>query len=332
MSLPRTLATPIITWGAVIATLATSFPARSAILFYKNSDEFHAAAAARGHDLLGIEDYEDASNLNYSEAIDDPLDQYTDNETFEPGDILGAIRIQANLDGGYAPQPNPHGERALLVRNASGGTVDVNVTNNYGADSYDMIALEPLRAVGFSFIATVTTYLSNAQIHVWSDEGVLLGEYFSPAAAGGSQFVGLVTTEGENLDRVNLFKNYDHTAYVGADNVYAYGPASGHPLTLSAPTPGLGGTWNEVAVRGGTPGATVHLVYGRFSGATPIPSCPDELLIRKASVVAHAVVNDMGVATISAFVPARVSGTRVLLQAVQADACDRSDLIVHDFP
>ena len=110
------------------------------------------------------------------------------------------------------------------------------------------------------------------------------------------------------------------------------GPASGHPLTLSAPTPGLGGTWNEVAVRGGTPGATVHLVYGRFSGATPIPSCPDELLIRKASVVAHAVVNDMGVATISAFVPARVSGTRVLLQAVQADACDRSDLIVHDFP
>lgn len=104
-------------------------------------------------------------------------------------------------------------------------------------------------------------------------------------------------------------------------------------LTLNAPEPGEPGTINTLRVRGSMAGGNrIALVYGLNDGSEPVPGCPGLFADINAPQLAAILTSDAsGAAETSQFVPAQASGVTVLIQAVDLDACETSNLIRYGF-
>ena len=110
-----------------------------------------------------------------------------------------------------------------------------------------------------------------------------------------------------------------------------------HPtLTLQGPQPGRAGTLNGMRVTGCTPGARVHFYYSTHGGGTLVPGCnhTDGVTLQLENPIraGSATANANGVATLTRFIPgnARNLGD-ILIQAIDADDCQISQLVVVQF-
>ena len=134
----------------------------------------------------------------------------------------------------------------------------------------------------------------------------------------------------------------DHGEIVGRGNRSnghgaAYLLAPVHPtLTLQGPQPGRAGTLNGMRVTGCTPGARVHFYYSTHGGGTLVPGCnhTDGVTLQLENPIraGSATANANGVATLTRFIPgnARNLGD-ILIQAIDADNCRITQLVVHQF-
>lgn len=102
-------------------------------------------------------------------------------------------------------------------------------------------------------------------------------------------------------------------------------------MDLLPPAPGVAGEVNTLQVTGATPGATVHFVYGRHGGGFQIAGCDlqeNALQIDSPTIIGSAVADASGHATIDRFVPPIARDRTILIQAVVADECAISELMV----
>lgn len=110
-------------------------------------------------------------------------------------------------------------------------------------------------------------------------------------------------------------------------NVYQVIP---YDLTL---TPQLAGATNTWAVTGAKPGETTYFLYGTAAGSRPVPGCPGQTVgIGGVQILATDVADAAGNADFSLFVPAGVSGSTFLFQAVELSTCKVSQLLTVTFP
>jgi len=104
-------------------------------------------------------------------------------------------------------------------------------------------------------------------------------------------------------------------------------------LTLNPPDPGRAGEINYFDVFNATPRARVHFVYGLRSGSTPVPNCPGlSVDMGSPEIFGIGTAGSGGDVTVEAIVPTAASGKTVRFQAVEADACVVSNLVVFTFP
>ncbi|MCC6907771.1 MAG: DUF3466 family protein [Phycisphaerales bacterium] len=110
-----------------------------------------------------------------------------------------------------------------------------------------------------------------------------------------------------------------------------------HPtLTLQGPQPGTAGTLNGIRATGCTPGARVHFFYSTTGGGTLVPGCnhTDGVTLQLENPIraGTATANANGIATLTRFIPGNASNLgEVLIQAVDADNCQISQLVAHQF-
>ena len=84
---------------------------------------------------------------------------------------------------------------------------------------------------------------------------------------------------------------------------------------------------------GAAPGAGIHFVYGLKAGTFKVPGCPGLTVDIEMPVIAGISAADpLGQASFSGFVPSKLSGRTVLIQAVEHSACTASNLVTHTFP
>ena len=103
-------------------------------------------------------------------------------------------------------------------------------------------------------------------------------------------------------------------------------------LALEAPSPGVAGVNNTLTVRGASPGQLVWVVGGRLPGSREIPGCVETVGIAEIQILGNDVANESGEATITALLPAGLSGQTALFQAVVLSSCELSNLVNFSFP
>ncbi|MCC6907676.1 MAG: DUF3466 family protein [Phycisphaerales bacterium] len=107
-------------------------------------------------------------------------------------------------------------------------------------------------------------------------------------------------------------------------------------LTLQGPQPGTAGTLNGIRATGCTPGSRVHFFYSTTGGGTLVPGCnhTDGVTLQLENPIraGTATANANGIATLTRFIPRNAANLgEVLIQAVDADNCQISQLVVHEF-
>lgn len=114
----------------------------------------------------------------------------------------------------------------------------------------------------------------------------------------------------------------------GVDVAYALDPADTPTTTVLDPLPGKGGADNTIEVVGATPGAAIAVLYGPTSGESSLAECPGAVVEILAPRRMDAQADATGKASVTVFLPATLSGTRLLVQAVDLSDCDVSNLAV----
>lgn len=98
-------------------------------------------------------------------------------------------------------------------------------------------------------------------------------------------------------------------------------------MQVSDPFPGNAGELNTFVVTGATPGSRVTLAYADDQGTTAIPGCSDRFAqLSDPRIVGHALADGSGRAEVRVRVPAAGAGRRVLIQCLDRDACNVSNL------
>lgn len=101
-------------------------------------------------------------------------------------------------------------------------------------------------------------------------------------------------------------------------------------LTLQAPNPGTAGETSDLLVNGAIPGNNVFYGYGTSLGSTPIPFCPGVSVgLRNPVQIGSALVDALGNATLSAFIPSGALGRTVFLQSLERETCHTSNVVAH---
>jgi len=103
-------------------------------------------------------------------------------------------------------------------------------------------------------------------------------------------------------------------------------------LTLAPPVPGTVGVLNEFVATNATPGRRVYFAGSLNLGSANVPGCPGlSVDLAQPTVLGYDVSDGNGNATITRFVPRIVQDLTIYFQAVDASACDVSNLVEHVF-
>ena len=225
---------------AVLAIAVFAFaalPANAATIFFAN-DAAGFAAAMAGNTSLGTEDFE-GSILGPGTVVgvDDPLTQGIANGPYPAGLSL-PLAVQSNLLGGAAATTSPRGAAGLAAASAgsNGATSDV-VVANFFVDSLDLIFApgDQISGVGLNTIALGGA--GSVNIQVYDTLNNLLGSTTIAGDAAGTNFLGIQTTGGDLIGRINIFST--SSAAEGADNVQLFTANVPEPGTLALVIAGL---------------------------------------------------------------------------------------------
>ncbi len=203
----------LLAWGQPGLLWASSDPA-----------EFTAYVTAQGLTQTAFEDFEEAVMPGESTGFDGPLDEFTDNGIFSPGDIPAGLTIQPNEWGDAAWSPYAGWDGLSQVRAVAppwNGATSQVVTQDDDSHSLDLIFAPALNvtAVGFDTV-TFDTDRPDVQIMVFDTANNLLRTYSSTPGSAEGEFFGVWSHQP--IGRINLWapdgvgSPYD---LAGADNI-----------------------------------------------------------------------------------------------------------------
>lgn len=123
-------------------------------------------------------------------------------------------------------------------------------------------------------------------------------------------------------------------AFINTDTAEATCTLGPPPFTLTDPIPGIAGTTNTVRWQGACPNSTVAVVFGFTLGTTPVGGvCPNlNVGIASPSLAGIFTSSSLGDGSASGFVPPGLSGSTILIQAVDTTCCQVSNLVIFTFP
>lgn len=106
--------------------------------------------------------------------------------------------------------------------------------------------------------------------------------------------------------------------------IYATGPGV---LYLEQADPGIAGQRNTLRASGATPGNNVYFLYATAAGETAVPGCPGVVVqLNRPTIIGRDLADASGIAEFAANVPGTARGLNVVLQAVEAEACNVSNV------
>lgn len=217
---------------------------RAGVAIYVD-DQAGFGAASSGLVLAGMEDWSSSTlAANQLAHFADPLAPGVSNGPFPGGtNPATGMTVQSNTLGGNPTVPSPGGGLA----NASEGflgTPDDQVSSDLVDTSFDMIfAIAGTDAVSFTpliFDQVGSGNAGTATIRVYDSSNALLGSVQDIPVAGFTNpttFVGIVTTGGDAIGRINVFATSTNDRFAGADNIAVY-------TTGSTPVSGM--SWGRV--------------------------------------------------------------------------------------
>lgn len=219
----------------VLAMAAIPMAMAQSVTFYTSQATFNAALAAGGFSQTGgIENYaENAIPPGTIPAIDDPLQFNVPSSPAPPSFPTGLrehLKMQANVLAGNPTTPSPHGAQGLAGLPANNGfTTFPLVVANFFVDSYDLMPMTPVPAMGMLSVSILGS--STNQVHVYDAANNLIGttSVSSPTAGG---FLGIIASAGTTIGRINLFDSGNGAE--GATNIAQYVPEPASILLLAA--------------------------------------------------------------------------------------------------
>lgn len=220
-------------FAAFVALLCFAQSSPAAVVFYVN-DQAGFNAATASFNLAGTENFE-GSNLAPGTGLplDDPLVPNTANGPFPSGTQASAgVSVRSNTLGGNPTSLSPHGAFGLSTASAGyAGTPSDQVSNNYQADSFDLTFApsngQYVRAVGMvplyfdSSATTATSHSGGLEIRVYAaNQTTLLGtQTINNVNYSGSSFIGVVSSGGDVIGRINIWDLDAVNHWQGADDV-----------------------------------------------------------------------------------------------------------------
>jgi hypothetical protein len=195
------------------------------ITWYYDQGEFEAAAVGAGLAFFELETYEECTlPPNSVMGFSDPLAPGVPNGPFPSGMTgISDMIVQSNLSGGAPAEPNPRGYNALVAVSAGFfGAASDGVLANYFVDSLDHMfddgADKP--AVGFNTLTFLGSY--QVEVRAYGPGEVFLGQTTTAANETGSNFLGVIASNGQSIHRINIYDAGGGAE--GADNIQTWIP------------------------------------------------------------------------------------------------------------
>ena len=218
---------------ASVALLWLAPPSSAAVVFYVNDQAgFNTATAA--FTLAGTETFE-GSNLgpNAIVTFNDPLVPNVANGPFPSGTLTSAgVSVRSNTLGANPTSLSPRGAFGLTTASAGYfGTPSDQISNNTQADSFDLTFAPSngqfVRAIGMaplyfdSSATTPTSHSGSLEIRVYgADQTTLLGtQTITGVNYSGSSFLGVVSSGGDAIGRINIWDLSAASHFQGADDI-----------------------------------------------------------------------------------------------------------------
>lgn len=236
--------------AVVVVILSAVSPLSSALVIYSAQSSFNTQVATDGLSLVGTEDFESSTLAdNMTSLISDPLMPGVANGPFTSGALASpGIRIQSNtnIDGGASL--SVRGGNSLFTNSDGyrGGTSDI-VGTAVGTDSLDIlmpfglgagvraVSLHPL-FVGFINGIGFPTLNTSLDIKVFDTTNLLIGSFQFTTNNTNTNFLGLVTTGGENIGRINIDNfTFDDDMSLAVDNISVFTTSSVPPVVMPEP-------------------------------------------------------------------------------------------------
>ncbi len=161
----------VLSLAIFVAVAVLHVPAQAGLIVFSGRVDFDAAAPG-----LPVEDFEEATIGAGSVGIlPAPLDAWSSNAYFSPGDILAGVQFSASAVHG--------GDDLALVGAGYLGNPSKLIVANYFADSFNVVLAPGVTAIGFdvhSFMGGGTV-----RIDVYDSSDGLLGTYDASGSEAG---------------------------------------------------------------------------------------------------------------------------------------------------
>ena len=172
------------------------------------------------------------------------------------------------------------------------------------------------------------TYFAEEPLEVYENDGsgTLSLAWTSPTSFGGSS-TELADLDGDGAEEIAIVDESDGWRVYNLADMDHDGDYDQCETLFALPIqPGIPGANSTFAVRGATPGATVHIALGTSLGVTPIPACGTAVAMSAPVVAGRAVADVNGFAAFEQAIPSGVAGLDVYYQAADVAACTVGDV------
>ncbi len=212
------------------AAFAAATPAQAGIFFFSDQAAFDAALADAGKVLKGSENFPWLALPNSVIGTPDPVDvNGSQPGWYVPGMLIDNLAFQSNEGGADSSQTTPNAPDgiALLTTGFLGAVADGLVTNTF-VKAFDILSGSPGGANHTAMGMTTTTFLggNSVRVDVYDKNNVLIGNLAAHPSGVGGSFLGILTTGGDTIGRVNLFDAANGAEGIYDIAVYIPGPGS----------------------------------------------------------------------------------------------------------
>lgn len=201
----------------VLAAFSLGGFADASVTFFTDEVAFDAALAAAGKISKGTEDFEQALlplPPNDFLFLDDPLNINNLQGAFNTGDFIDNLTFQSNTNGTPPLNdpgvngPNPLGVDGLrLMGPVFGQGPNVGLVSPFGNESFDILSGPPAgdnhTALGMH-VFSFSTLTVPVEVRVFDKLEQQIGLISIQTNVSGS-FLGILTTSGETIGRVNIW-------------------------------------------------------------------------------------------------------------------------------
>ncbi len=224
-----------------VAILLCAQAAHADVLFFVSQAEFQGALEQAGRIKKGIESFPWLALPGSVTNLGDPLDINSSLPGWvKPGDIIDNLTFQSNLTPFGSNGTNPRGFAglALFTQGFIGATQDGVVAGHF-VDSFDILSGPPdgdnHTAMALQLISFNNSPAGSAvTVSVYDKDDDLIGsasDISAPANQGGT-FLGILSTGGDTLGRVNIYDVNVGFAAQGIYSIAVYVPAPGSVFLL----------------------------------------------------------------------------------------------------